>query len=180
MKLPGMQRLANVGVWISGLATLAMMVHITADVALKYLLNQGVPATLEIVSTYYMVATVFLPIAALELSKSSIAVDVVYQYLPRPLQFVCMVVVYLTSVIVYLTLAWNSWGDALRAFRVGEVMMGGVSAVSVWPSRFVMPISLLVAGAVCLWHLILLFVSKEARDTLMLLQGPEVEVKEGA
>ena len=45
---------------ISGLLLLVMMLHVTLDVALKYLLNQPVPGTLEVVSYYYMVGTVFL------------------------------------------------------------------------------------------------------------------------
>lgn len=177
MILGMVRRLSDVGVWLAGLSTLLMMVHITADVALKYLFNWPVPGTLEIVSTYYMVAAVFLPIAVVELYRASIAVDTVYQFLPRPVQFLCMIIVFVTSATVYLTLAWTSWGDALRSFAIGEVIMGNI-AVSVWPSRFLMPISLFVAGVVCLWYLYRLLMTKEGRDELIALKEPTVEEAE--
>jgi TRAP-type C4-dicarboxylate transport system permease small subunit len=180
MKMPGVESVSKVGVWIAGFAVGAMMIHITIDVLLKYTLNQAVPGTLEIVSAYYMVAAVFFPIAALEISRSSISVDVIYQFLPRAMQVISMALVYLASVIVYWSLAWNSWRDALRSFEVGEVMMGGVMSVSIWPSRFVMPVSLLVAGVVCLWHLALLLTSASARAQLIAVLGPQDAEQEGA
>jgi TRAP-type C4-dicarboxylate transport system permease small subunit len=169
-----LSQLANLGVWLAGLSTIVMMVHITADVALKFFFNWPIPATLEIVSAYYMVACVFLPIAAVELTHSSIAVDTVYQFLPRSGKFACMVVVFAGSAAVYLLLAWISWGDALRSFAVGEVMFGNVP-VSVWPSRFLMPVSLLLAGVVCLWHLGRLLGSPQDRELLMAEHGPVID-----
>ena len=44
-----LERLSHVGVWIAGAITVLMMAHITADVAIKYLFNWPIPATLEIV-----------------------------------------------------------------------------------------------------------------------------------
>ena len=51
---------------IAAIALTLMMGHVTVDVAGKYLLNAPVPVTLEMVSNYYMVAVVFLPLAAAE------------------------------------------------------------------------------------------------------------------
>lgn len=174
MILGAVRRLSDVGVWLAGLSTLLMMVHITADVALKYIFNWPIPGTLEIVSAYYMVAAVFLPIAVVELYRSSIAVDTLYQFLPRSLKFFSMILVFVTSALVYFTLAWTSWGDALRSFAVGEVVMGVIS-VSVWPSRFLMPVSLLLAGLVCLWHLYRLLFTQEGRDKLIAVTEPQAE-----
>lgn len=174
MVLNTVRRASDVGVWLAGLTTMLMMVHITADVALKYIFNWPIPGTLEIVSAYYMVAAVFLPIAVVELYRSSISVDTMYQFLPRSIKFLCMVLVFVASAVVYLTLAWTSWGDALRSFAVGEVMMGTVS-VSVWPSRFLMPVSLFMAGIVCLWHLGRLLFTQQGRDELIAVTEPQVE-----
>lgn len=174
MILSTFNRLSNAGVWLAALSTTVMMVHISADVALKYLFNWPIPATLELVSAYYMVICVFLPVAAVELAHQSISVDTVYQFLPRGARFVCMVVVYAASAIVYLMLAWITWGDALRSFSLGEVMFGTVPVI-VWPSRFMMPVGLLLAGIVCLWHLSRLIVSPAEREQLMATHGPAIE-----
>jgi TRAP-type C4-dicarboxylate transport system permease small subunit len=170
MILAAVRRLSNVGVWLSGLTTMAMMIHITVDTVLR-LFNFPIYGTVEIVSAYYMVAAVFLPIAIVELYHQSISVDTVYQFLPRRLKLVCMIVVFLGSAIVYLTLAWTSWGDSVRSFQVNEVVMGTVPII-IWPSRFLMPVSLLLAGAVCLWHLWRLLTSAQAREELMAIHGP--------
>jgi hypothetical protein len=44
--------------------------------------------------------------------------------------------------------------------------------IIIWPSRFLMPVSLLLAGAVCLWHLWRLLTSTQAREELMATRGP--------
>lgn len=173
MILATAKRLSNAGVWIAGLTTMAMMIHITVDSVLR-LFNIPIRGTVEIVSAYYMVAAVFLPIAVVELYHQSISVDTVYQYLPRKLKFASMVVVFGASATVYLMLAWTSWGDSVRSFQVGEVVMGTIPII-IWPSRFLMPVSLVLAGAVCLWHLWRLITSTQAREELMAIHGPQEE-----
>jgi TRAP-type C4-dicarboxylate transport system permease small subunit len=174
MILSAVRRLSNIGVWVAGLTTIAMMIHITVDSVLR-LFNVPIKGTIEIVSAYYMVAAVFLPIAIVELYRESISVDTVYQYLSHKLKFVSMVVVFAASAIVYLMLAWTSWGDSVRSFQANEVVMGTVPII-IWPSRFLMPVSLLLAGAVCLWHLWRLLTSTQAREELMAIHGPQRDV----
>jgi len=160
------KRLSDVTLVLAGLFLFAMMLHVTADVALKYLINSPVPGTLEIVSAYYMVGGVFLPIAAVELTRTNIGVDVAYQALPRRLKVLCMAIVLVSCAIVYLTLAWTSWDDAMKSFAIREVMMGSVLVV-VWPSRLVLPISLLIGASVCLYYLYGLLTSDAIRERLI-------------
>lgn len=159
-------RISETALALSSIALLLMMLHVSADVALKYLMNYPIPGTLEIVSAYYMVAGVFLPLAAVELVRASIAVDIGYMFMPRFMKIACMVLVLVGSIAVYGVLAWTSWGDAMRSFRIREVMMGTVF-VSVWPSRLILPISFALAGLICLWHFWRFLSSKEARDAII-------------
>lgn len=170
MVFSGLKRLSNFSMWIGGIFMLAMMIHITADVFMKYVFNQPILGTLEIVSTYYMVAGVFLPIAAVEMARGSIGVDVAYQFMPRSMKIFCTAVTLLGSAAVYLVLVWTSWKDAVRSFNIGEMMMGS-SLVIVWPSRFAMPISLVLAGLVCVYYLIGLFASADLRERLIALDA---------
>ena len=48
--------------WIGGAALILMMLHIAADVVARYIFNAPLHGTVEIVSAYYMVAVVFLPL----------------------------------------------------------------------------------------------------------------------
>lgn len=161
-----LDRLTDGARMLSGIALLLMMLHVTADVALKYLFSSPIPGTLEIVSAYYMVAGVFLPLAAVELIRASIAVDIGFMLMPRAMKIACMGLVLAGSTIVYGVLAWTSWGDALHSFRINEIMMGTVF-ISVWPSRLILPISFGLAGGICLWHLGRFLTSESARDALI-------------
>lgn len=168
-------RVTEACLWISSLFLIAMMIHVSLDVALKYTLNMPVPGTLEIVSAYYMVAGVFLPIAAVELLRSAIVVDVAYMFMPRGMKAFCILLGLVASVLVYGVLTWTSWGDAVRSFKIREVMMGTV-LVSVWPSRFVLPVAFLAAAGVCLWHIWAFFTSPEHRSYL--IDPPATEEEE--
>lgn len=151
---------------VSGVLLLIMMLHVTLDVGMKYFFNRPVPGTLEIVSYYYMVGAVFFPIAFVELTRSSVAVDLFYSMMPRRMKIACMVLVLLGCAAVYGGLGWISYGDALRSFSRSEVVMGPVT-VLVWPSRFVLPVSFALGGLVCLWHLYRLATNPAIRDEII-------------
>lgn len=156
---------------------LAMMVHVTLDVALKFLLRMPIQGTLEITSYYYMVAIVVLPMGFVELTRQSIAVELFHQMLPFRLQVVTIALVLLLSAAGYGGLAWISWPDALRAFAMKEIVMGTVN-IAIWPARFLLPFALMVAALVCLMHFFRLLVSPAARVELTAVHtvDPDAEV----
>lgn len=137
---------------IAGFVLLAMMLHVTLDVALKYLWNSPIPGTLEVVSYYYMVAAVFLPIGAVEMVRGSVTVDLFFMLMPDPMKIAAMFLVLVLSVLVYSGLAYITWADAIRSFQRSEVVMGPVT-VLVWPMRFFLPASFGLGGLACLWTL---------------------------
>lgn len=171
MLMGAIRRLSNLLLIVSGIFLFAMMVHVSADVALKYINNRPIPGTLEVVSAYYMVAGVFLPIAAVEVMRAQIAVDVLYQYLPRGMQIFCMLLVFVVSLAVYGVLAYTSFGDAMRSLRIREVMMGNV-LVSVWVSRFVLPVSFTLASAIVLYQLVQFLTNETERQKLLSVHEP--------
>ena len=161
-----LKRLSDVTIFIASIVLFAMMVHVSADVVMKYAFSQPIAGTLEIVSTYYMVAAVFLPLAVVELTRASIAVDVAYRFMPRAMKAFCMLLVLAGSATVYFVLAHTTWGPAVRSWQINEQMMGQVY-VTVWPSRFVLPVSFVLAGLVCLAHLYGFLTSREVRKRLL-------------
>jgi TRAP-type C4-dicarboxylate transport system permease small subunit len=151
---------------LSALLLLVMMLHVCADVGMKYAFNQPIPGTLEVVSYYYMVWAVFLPLALVELTRSAVSVELFFNMFPRPVQVVCIAFVLMLCVVTYTGLSWITWFDALRSFSRNEVVMGPVTVV-VWPSRFILPVSFALAGMVCLWHFARLLFSADARSELV-------------
>lgn len=160
---------------ISGLLLLVMMLHVTLDVVLKYTLNQPIPGTIEVVSYYYMVTTVFLPIVFVELTRGSVAVDLFYGMMGRRLQIACMIMVLGFCAAIYAGLCWSTYGDAIKSFSRGEVVMGPVTVV-VWPSRFVLPVSFGLGALVCLYHLFRLLTNETARNAIIGLHAEDGDI----
>ena len=125
--------------WIGGLGLVLMMLHITADVIARYIFSAPLHGTVEIVSAYYMVAVVFLPLAMIERVNGHIVVELVTQHFPRRLQEILIAVVALLSAAYFVAFTWQTWGDAMKKYAVGEEALGTVSIV-VWPTRFYLPI----------------------------------------
>lgn len=124
---------------VAGAALLLMMLHIAADVLLRSVFNTSMQGTLEIVSSYYMVAVVFLPLAMVERLNAHISVELLTQHLPPRPQLLLMAAVSVLSAAYFAAFAWQTWGDAMQKYRVGEVMLGNVP-ITVWPTRFFVPV----------------------------------------
>ena len=153
---------------------LVMMVHVTLDVALKYLVNTPIQGTLEITAYYYMVSAVVLPMAFVELTRQSIAVDLFYQMMGPRLQVAVTFFVLLLSAVGYGGLAWISFPDALEAFAKREIVMGTIN-IYIWPSRFLLPIALFVTMLVCLRHAWRVLTDASARAQLTSIHGVDTD-----
>ena len=172
-----LERLSEILLSVTTIPVLAMMVHVTLDVALKYLINTPIQGTLEITAYYYMVSIVVLPMAFVELTRQSIAVDLFYQMMPQGMQVVVTAFVLLLSAIGYGGLAYIAWPDALESLAKKEIVMGTVN-IYIWPPRFLLPGALALAALVCLYHLFRLLTDEKARNELTAIHqvDPDTEV----
>jgi TRAP-type C4-dicarboxylate transport system permease small subunit len=134
-----LERVSTLVAWIGGVALILMMLHISVEVVARYVFNSPLHGTVEIVSAYYMVAVVFLPLAMIERLNGHIVVELVTQHLPRRAQSILIGLVALVSASYFAVFAWRTWGDALKKYAVGEQALGTV-AITVWPTRFYLPI----------------------------------------
>ncbi len=130
------------------LAMILMAVHVSADVVGRLFFTHPVYGTTEIVSFYYMVATVCLPLAYIELRDNHITVEVIYMRLPFFLRRITFVFSTLVTALFFALFAYQSWLDSLKATETREVVMG-YALIEIWPSRYFLPISfaLLVVAA---------------------------------
>ncbi|GAB5467502.1 MAG: hypothetical protein Kilf2KO_05320 [Rhodospirillales bacterium] len=130
------------------IALILMAVHVSADVVGRIFFTHPVYGTTEIVSFYYMVAAVCLPLAYMELRDNHITVEVVYLKLPFSLRRITFVFSTLVTALFFGLFAYQSWFDALKATASREVVMG-YALIEIWPSRYFLPISfgLLVLAA---------------------------------
>ena len=125
---------------IAALLIIAMMFHITLDVLIKYTTSRGFPATVEIVSHYYMVGVAFLPIAFAERMRAHVSVEVVTHTLSPRLQSVALYVSWLLSIVVYALLTYRTFLDAEKKRAVGAFVFTQDVRLDIWPTYYFLPI----------------------------------------
>lgn len=125
---------------VGGFAIALMMIHITIDVAARYLLNSPLPGTITIVSNYYMVVAVFLPLALVEVEDGHISVDVFTAGLgPLGQRIVTILSLAITSAMSILFML-KTWEEAIRAMKSGDSVLQGMYTITIWPSYFLLPL----------------------------------------
>jgi hypothetical protein len=84
--------------------------------------------------------------------------------------------VVLASAATYAGFAAVAWPDAMKAYEIKEIAMG--SEVTIWPTRFLLPVGLIVAAAACLLLFVRLLTSADARRLLTSehVEDPDVAV----
>src|SRR6266567_2009403 len=132
----------------AGIALILMMLHVNADVVGRLLLNHPIPVTIEVVSYYYMVAVIFLPLAAVERADHHIAVDLLSQHFRGALRrwtlaLAALAYVFaahwsLSSIPMFLLMGYPCYHAQLTEglFRAARVWLGGLpgglGVASIW------------------------------------------------
>lgn len=127
---------------LGGVAATLMMLQIGADIIGKYAFDKPIPATLEIVAWYYMIATIYLPIAYVQFHRKHLTVELFTQNLePRKMAWVEGItsVLALLYVGILFVLALKS---ALHETALGEAQDATYFDLPVWPARWLLPIPL--------------------------------------
>jgi hypothetical protein len=126
--------------WCAAIPLVLMMLHISMDVVSNLVFNQPVPLTNAIVTQYYMIAVAFLPLAAAEIRRSHISVDLlVNNFAPLPKLWVDLLM-QLISLSVCSALVMQSWQLALEKLERDAYLMEQTSRFTIWPSYFIVPI----------------------------------------
>ncbi|MEX0624473.1 TRAP transporter small permease [Saccharospirillum sp.] len=159
MSMSGLNRLADqLSRALALLGTLgiaAMLIHVTLDVVLRSTMSYSIPATLEIVTRYYMVTLALLPLAWVEHQRNMIAVEAVTDVLGERFKAWTDVLVAVISLLIYFIFMVATWTKAVEQFERGAYVMSLDFPMPVWPTYFVIPISFGLACLVCLIRLII-------------------------
>lgn len=124
---------------IAGVALVLMMLQTVADVLMSNFFGRPIRGNLEMISVYHMVLVVFLPLAFVEIRHGHITVELVTNLMPRLVLRITLVLGYLVTAGFFAVLAWQTWHDAMRAWRIGEIMMGS-AYLTIWPAKFALPV----------------------------------------
>ena len=125
---------------LGGLAVTLMLVHVTLDILLKYFFSMPINGTLEIVSIYYMVAAVFLPLGIVERARGHILVEVFTQHLAPRAVAGFSGVSGLLGVLFLAALTTMSGIEAVNRTLTLERWDVVFFYLPVWPSRWFLPV----------------------------------------
>lgn len=145
---------AAVGLALLGtLGILLMVIHITLDVLLRATLSVSIPATVELVTRYYLITLALLPLGWVEWRRQMIAVEALEGLMKPWLVRLSDVLVSLLSAAVYGVLAVTTWGKAMEQYDIGSYVMSLNFPMPVWPTYFVLPAAFALAAVVCVVRL---------------------------
>ena len=96
---------ASMGLGLLGtIAIVLMVIHVTLDIILRSTISTSMPATLEMVTRYYLITLALLPLAWVEWRKQMITVEALESLMHPMLIRISDVLVSLLSSGVYLVL----------------------------------------------------------------------------
>lgn len=133
---------ANALLAVGGGAIVLMMVHITGDVLGRYLADRPITGTMEMVTHYYMVAAIFLPLPAVQRMRGQIAVDLFTQGLGPRARAAVDAFADLVGLAFVGALLWFATDRAILMTAIGEEALARHFPVPIWPGRW-----LVTAGA---------------------------------
>ena len=137
---------------LGAIGVVAMLVHITAYVILRQLSHAPVPATVEIVSYYYMVLIAFLPLAWAERRGDMISIEIFAPLLKGRTGRINEIFVALVTAGVYGVLTYTTWIVAMREFSARSFVLSLSVVIPVWPGYFVLPVGFALAAVVTLYR----------------------------
>lgn len=131
---------------LGSIGVIAMMLHVGIDVVTRNLMGRPIPATVEIVSRYYMVLIAFLPLAWVERRNAMVSVEVFEALMPRWMLRTSDILVTLLSLALYAVLAYVTWRTAMSSLATRSFVITLNIAVPVWPSHFLPPVGFTLAA----------------------------------
>jgi TRAP-type C4-dicarboxylate transport system permease small subunit len=149
---------------LGSVGIIAMLVHICAYVIGRHVAASPIPATVEIVSNYYMVLIAFLPLAWAERNGDMISVEVFGQFFKGAVKRANAILVAIVTAGAYAILTFATWFVAMREFGAKSFVMSLSVPIPVWPSYFILPISFGLATIICLLRVALIIADDDADD----------------
>lgn len=151
--------------YVAAAAVVMMMFHVTLDVVLETLFDRPLPATLVIVSNYYMPLVTFMPLAFVERLDNHVKVDVATQYLPHVAQKHLFGWTFVICFAICALLTYATWLEAVSKFQSGSFSIERGVAVPTWPVRFAAPIAYGLLSALFLFKFIAYVIGSDVLHT---------------
>ena len=153
------ERLAAGLALLGAAGVVVMLVHITAYVVMRTFFSSPIPATVELVSSYYMVIVAFLPLAWAERRGDMISIEVFAGLFRGRAGRAVDVFVALVTAVAYAILTYTTWTVAVREASTGAFVMSLSVAIPTWPGYFALPVGFALATLVAFHRLVSLLLT---------------------
>ena len=138
-------RLSRILAFVAAVGVVLMMVHVCADIIARTITGASLPATVEIVSYYYMVLVAFLPLAWVERRGGMISVELIeFMMSPRMMKVSDGMIAALGTVI-YAVMAYATWITAVKNYVTGTFVVALQVKIITWPGYFLPSIGFALA-----------------------------------
>lgn len=132
---------ARVLLFVGAIAIVLMMSHVMLEVMLRTLFDISIPGTEEIVSGYYMVAVVFLPLAYVQLERGHVIIELFTLKAGPRLKAWIDGFVYIICGGALAIFTYATFDKALKMTAKNEMWIGMIE-VTIWPARWALPFGL--------------------------------------
>ncbi|WP_161958760.1 TRAP transporter small permease [Ferruginivarius sediminum] len=132
------ERLAKALTFVAAVCIVAMMLQVMLDVTLRYAFAAPIPGTAEIVSAYYMIGVVFLPLAMVQRERGHVMIELFTMWM-RPRSKALMDAAVLVVCAAALVIFTYSGIEKAIAMTARDEIRVGLIDVTVWPSRWFVP-----------------------------------------
>jgi TRAP-type C4-dicarboxylate transport system permease small subunit len=163
---------------IAGILVLVMVVHVSADVTMRYVFGQPLDATILYVSAFYMVAIAFLPLGIVEQKDSHIAVELLVERFPTSIQTVLSFIATLITAIVVIAVTVRTGQEAMSKYAAGAYSIEAGGKILTWPTYFYLPFGFGMMAIVAVWKLIAMVTGKDSGLGLMTVEDPYLAEEE--
>ena len=155
-------RIDGIATIFCGVVVMLLVLHVTAEVVMRYVFGMPLKGTIQFVSLYYMTAIAFLPLGAVEERDSHVVVEVVTNLLPRALVTVFFGIGLVLTAAVSIVLAARAWEEAMGQYELGSFVMEGGFRLDTWPTYFFVPVGFGLMLVVSVWKLICLLTGRDS------------------
>lgn len=163
------RRLSDSAAIAVGALVVLMMLHISAEVILRLFFGTHFPGTMEIVTYYYMVASVFIGIFSCTMRDAHIRVDVVAQYFKGRFRRIVDIFGWLVISGYFCLFAYGLHRQAERSWNRSETVDAISFEIPIWPARWLALIAIALAAVGALTMLYHYYLSsaaaKRAKDS---------------
>ena len=146
--------LAKISSLLGTICVVAMMLHVTADVAGRYLFNAPLTGTIVIVANYYMILLVFLAIGVAEEKRAHISVEVFTDLMPPRARNALDILAGIVTAGVIGLLVVGGYSEAMKKTASGATMEQGSAMIEIWQSYWAIPVGAALMALIALYRVV--------------------------